>query len=100
MNPFVITTHLRSSFRAIGACVRAMPLPDPRGNWRGASAIERRLNVHADTFELTLTADTRAVVLDCRRTERHLVLSLQEPAAAAQRFLCGFDERHWFAAAV
>lgn len=60
----------------------------------------RRINVRDDAFELTLPVATRAVVLDCRRDDRHLVLSLQEPAGAPQRFLCGFDERHWFAAAV
>lgn len=60
----------------------------------------RRINVQEDAFELVLPPEARAVVLDCRKPDRHLVLSLQDPGASPQRFLCGFDERHWFAAAV
>jgi len=100
MNTSQITSHLRSSFRAIGACVRAVPLPDMRGRWFTASAEQSRINVRNDVFELMLPADACAVVLDCRKAERHLVLSLQDHGMRPQRFLCGFDERHWFAAAV
>lgn len=103
MNSFIITSHLRSSFRAIGAYVRAVPLPTlraPRAGWRTAAPASRRIDVRDDAFELMLPPEARAVVLDCRKPERHLVLSLQDPGAAPQRFLCGFDERHWFAAAV
>jgi hypothetical protein len=101
MNSFIVTSHLRSSFRAIGAYVRAVPpaQPVPRASWRVA-APARRISVRDDAFELTLPINTRAVVLDCRKSDHHLVLSLQDPGAAPQRFLCGFDERHWFAAAV
>ena len=100
MNTFLITSHLRSSFRGIGAYVRAAPLPPPRRTWRGLEVERRRIIVQNDAFVLMLPPSTRAVVLDSRRTERHLVLSVQDPGAAPQRFLCGFDERHWFAAAV
>lgn len=96
MNTFLITSHLRSSFRAIGACVHAVPLSAQRFGSGGG----RRIDVSGDTFQLMLPVDTRAVVLDCRKPDRHLVLSLQDAGAAPQRFLCGFDERHWFAAAV
>src|SRR5882724_2017624 len=100
MNTFIITSHLRSSFRAIGAYVRAVPLTEVRRSVRRMPAVRRRINVQHDAFELMLPTNTRAVVLDCRKPDRHLVLSLQEPGAAPERFLCGFDERHWFAAAV
>lgn len=100
MNSFIITSHLRSSFRGIGAYVRAVPLPPPRRTWNGFATETRRINVRNDAFELMLPLNARAVVLDCRKDEHHLVLSVQEPRVAPQRFLCGFDERHWFAAAV
>lgn len=100
MNTFVITSHLHSSFRAIGARVRAVPPPSQPFSWRTAGIASRRVSVRDESFELSLPVETRAVVLDCRRADRHLVLSLQEPGAASQHFLCGFDERHWFAAAV
>lgn len=100
MPTFLITSHLRSSFRAIGAYVRAVPPAIPRGSWRAASVAAQRIRVTDDAFELVLPPAARAVVLDCRKPDRHLVLSLQDPGAAPQRFLCGFDERHWFAAAV
>ncbi len=102
MNTFLITSHLRSSFRAIGAYVRAVPLPQPapRPSWFAPAPDARRIDIRDDTFELVLRPTARATVLDCRKDERHLVLSLQDAGAAPQRFLCGFDERHWFAAAV
>src|SRR5260221_12243280 len=100
MNTFLITSHLRSSFRAIGAYVRAVPLTAPRASLPAGSVGSRRINVRDDAFELMLPPGARAVVLDCRKPDRHLVLSLQDPGAAPQRFLCGFDERPWFAAAV
>lgn len=100
MNTFVITSHLRASFRAIGAYVRAVPPPVRQRNGRFVPVGNRRINVQNDAFELVLPPAARAVVLDCRKPDRHLVLSLQDPGAAPQRFLCGFDERHWFAAAV
>lgn len=100
MNTFLITSHLRSSFRAIGAYVRAVPPSVRRQNGRVVPDLSRRINVREDAFELILPPEARAVVLDCRKPDRHLVLSLQDPGAAPQRFLCGFDERHWFAAAV
>ena len=101
MNNFLITSHLRSSFRTIGAYVRAVPFSTaPRARWSAVPTVARRINVRDDAFELSLPPTARAAVLDCRKAERHLVLSLQDPGAAPQRFLCGFDERHWFAAAV
>lgn len=100
MNTFLITAHLRASFQAIGAYVRAVPQPVPRSRWPFTVPVQQRIRVRDETFELVLPVHARAVVLDCRKADRHLVLNLQDPGASAQRFLCGFDERHWFAAAV
>jgi hypothetical protein len=100
MNSFIVTSHLHTSFRKIGAFVQAVPQPVATRPRRGPVAGPRRINVRDRTFELTLTPDTLAVVSDCRPDERHLVLNLQNPGSKPERFLCGFDERHWFVAAV
>ncbi len=102
MHTFLITSHLRALFHAIGAYVRAVPQTTvTRTRWSAAAVANRpRINVRNEAFELALPSSTRAVVLDCRKSDQHLVLSLQDEGAAPQRFLCGFDERHWFAAAV
>lgn len=98
MNP--LTPHLENSFRAIGARVSARP-PRPVRTWNGtAPEPGPRISVQGDVFELTLPPTSLAAVLDCRKAERHLILSLRNGVAAPERFLCGFDERHWFAAAV
>lgn len=101
MNSFPVTSHLHSAFRKIGADVRVVPpirVPRPRP-WLVALNAER-IRVRDDRFELVLPGNASATILDCRRDERHLVLSVQEPGVEVQQFLCGFDERHWFAAAV
>jgi hypothetical protein len=98
MNSFVITSHLHTSFRKIGAFVHALPVP--AGNRRARGEVPGRVAVRDRTFELTLSPTTQAVVSDCRPDERHLVLNLHNAGGKPERFLCGFDERHWFAAAV
>ncbi len=100
MNTFPITSHLRSSFRKIGADVRVIAPQVPRRTWRAAAVSRERIRVHHRLFELILPPQASAVVLDCRKDERHLVLTIQEPGGAPEKFLCGFDERHWFAASV
>lgn len=100
MNTFPITSHLRSSFRAIGADVRAVAPQPLRATWRTREVSAQRIRVRDSLFELVLPTNAAATVLDCRPGERHLVLGLQEGGGTSQRFLCGFDERHWFAAAV
>lgn len=97
MNSFQLTPHLHTSFRKIGACVEVLPAFLDR---RRRFALPRRITVLDRTFGLSLPPGTLAVVSDCRPDQRHLVLSLQDPGAKPERFLCGFDERHWFAAAV
>lgn len=102
MSSFELTSHLQRSFCTIGAHIRAIrPLvPQRRRYGWPSSHPSRQINVRNETFELILPVETRAIVLDCRKAERHLVLSIQAQGSAPERFLCGFDERHWFVAAV
>lgn len=87
----VITSHLHTSFRKIGAFVQAVPVPT--GSRRAPGEVRRRITVRDRVFELTLSANTLAVVTDCRPDERHLVLSLQNPDGKPERFLCGYSAR-------
>lgn len=101
MNSFRITSHLDHTFRAIGAGVRAVAPSTGPVSWRERERAAQRIRVRDSLFELVLPAGASATVLDWSRPERHLVLSLQAGGSVrAERFLCGFDERHWFAAAV
>jgi hypothetical protein len=100
MNSFTITSHLHTSFRKIGAFVQAIPPRAPARNRPMPGETRRRITVRDRTFELMLPATALAVVSDCRADERHLVLNLINPGGKPERFLCGFDERHWFVAAV
>lgn len=101
MNRLLLTSHVRDSFRRIGADVRAVPPPVVQRTVFGGVLFDQiRLRVRDETFELVLPAGTEALVRDCRAPERHLVLAIRELGSAPQHFLCGFDERHWFAASV
>jgi hypothetical protein len=96
MNTFPVTSYLLCSFRKIGARVRAVP---PMPTWLESNRAVN-ITVRKKTFEIMLPLSGRAVVLDCCRQDHHLVLSLQAPGFEPERFLCGFDEHHWFVAAV
>lgn len=66
MNSFIVTSHLHMSFRKIGAFIQA--LPAPTASRRASGEVRRRIAVRDRTFELTLSANTLAVVSDCRPT--------------------------------
>ena len=76
------------------------PVRNPRRRAWVVAFNAQRIRVRDALFELVLPEHASATVLDCRKDQRHLVVSVQEPGAATQKFLCGFDERHWFAASV
>ena len=73
----------------------------------GNTPSDYRLDIVTDTwgqtFEMRLSAEREAQlevnVLQCQRHERHLLLLVKSPEAK-DRFLCGYDEREWFVAAV
>lgn len=63
-----------------------------------------RLNCRAGRFEIDAPASVSIEVLDCQPKDRHLLLLARVPDARGritkQKFLCGHDERDWFAASV
>lgn len=88
---------LKKHFAGIGARVKvgdAHVTP-----WRNDSGIDIRADSFGEYFEIKIDAanprDYR--VIDLRPDQRHLLLLSQEDRG---KFLCGFDERHWFVCAV
>lgn len=51
-------------------------------------------------FEIALDPRTEVSVNDVQPRQRHLLLVIRQNGQAPQKFLCGHDERDWFAAAV
>ena len=84
---------LRRRFNEIGAQVKVTPQRRPgvpqidvSGSW-----FDIRLGRGDDPGELE--------VVDVRPEERHLLLLVRR-GQEKSKFLCGFDERHWFVAAI
>jgi hypothetical protein len=86
------TQLLERRFAAIGARVKMV---------RSRSSV--RIDVGADRrgefFELGLARGVSWDVVDADRDERCLLLHVSEHGDTS-KFLCGFDERHWFVAAI
>ena len=90
---------LERKFGLMGARLKVGPLVR---RWRMGRSIDApiTLDVRSDRtgefFEILMRdADVEMTVLDVRPELRHLLLM-----APVGKFLCGHDERHWFAAAV
>jgi hypothetical protein len=88
---------LKKHFAGIGARVK---VGEARGaNWRNDSGINIRADSRGEYFDIRVDAMTPRDyrVIDLRPEERHLLLLSDGDSA---KFLCGFDERHWFVSAV
>lgn len=90
------TLNLFRQFARMGARVGSARHPDP---------LEVRVDVKRDGggeyFEVLAGSSVRVVVPDVQRDLRHLLLVAHgEGETEKHKFLCGHDERHWFAAAV
>lgn len=95
---------LASRFDRMGARFRIVrPENLPRSRRRTDYALDLVSDKRGQRFELQATAQREAeldvLVLQCDRVDRHLLL-LVKTSTANDRFLCGFDEREWFVAAV
>lgn len=102
---------LQKMFGKIGAEVRVVPIADRFWTPRNTPAV--RINVidaeGKEYFEIAIRPDVANVVefavQEVKRDERHLVLAAREldrdgRVVSKDHFLCGFDERHLFVAAV
>jgi hypothetical protein len=86
---------LKRHFASIGARVKV----GEAANWRNRAGINIRADADGEFFDIKIDAgsprDYR--VIDLRPDQRHLLLLSESDKA---KFLCGFDERHWFVCAV
>ena len=77
---------------------------------RGAAQVRRQpvwvdigTDADGEFFDIQRRHDCGLDVLDVVPHDRHLLLVVREPGVAVERqerFLCGFDEQSWFAAAI
>jgi len=91
-----MTTVLQQAFEAIGANVAVQVAGR-------AFEIDVRHSDGRETFQLTypLGDSIQADVLDVKPRLRHLVLDVSGwRLPVSGRYLCGHDERHWFAASL
>jgi len=96
---------VKQKFARIGARVnvRVMPRLASGRIENPPVRVDVRHDVGGEFFDVWRRSDVQLVVTDAVAHDRHLLLVVQEPGVAAERqerFLCGFDERCWFAAAV
>jgi hypothetical protein len=90
------TEVLQRRFAAIGARIKVA------GDACGSPRIDVRSDRRGEFFEVRFVGRGHAVdleVVDVKRAERHLLLLARDDEAKS-KFLCGYDERHWFVAAV
>lgn len=84
---------LERRFASIGARVKVVSAA-------GAPRIDVGVDRRGEFFALRVARDDEAVsVVDADRDERCLLLLVRD-GGEKSKFLCGFDERHWFVAAI
>jgi hypothetical protein len=90
------TVGLEQRFAAIGARVKLVR--SPRG---GSPTIDVDRDRRGELFELRVPGGdgVALTVVDADRDDRSLLLLVRE-GGEKSKFLCGFDERHWFVAAI
>lgn len=89
-----MNTMLNRPFNAMGARLAMHEVP-----LAGHIRVDVKADLAGSFFEIHAGPDVRVVVPQVRPDMRHLFL-LADTGSAKHKFLCGHDERHWFAAAV
>jgi hypothetical protein len=87
---------LERHFAAIGARLRVRP------SRRERPRIDVRRDRAGEFFEISLAREGGPIdleVVNVARADRHLLLLMRD-GPEKSKFLCGYDERHWFVAAV
>jgi hypothetical protein len=90
------TATLERRFVAIGARLKLTRAPKD-----GSTSIDVRSDRRGEFFEVSASrgGQRRLEVLDADRDEKCLLLLIREDGESS-KFLCGYDERHWFVAAI
>jgi hypothetical protein len=88
--------QLSRPFSRMGARVGSALHPDP-----GRIRIDVKRDRYGEYFEVLAGNSVRVIVPDVQPDMRHLLLVAHRAGDVdKQKYLCGHDERHWFAAAV
>src|SRR5512141_3100589 len=99
------TTLLEKQFARMGARLKVNARQTIRRSRFTGFAVDISKDGHGPFFDVTLGEDAarELEVLDIQPGQRHLLLLVREPDGhreAKHKYLCGHDERDWFAAAV
>jgi hypothetical protein len=88
---------LKRHFAGIGARVKVADARVTR--WNNDAGINIRADARGEFFDIKIDSENPREyrVIDLRPDHRHLLLLSESDKA---KFLCGFDERHWFVCAV
>jgi len=94
------TAHLEKKFSEMGARIRVSHA-SPSQRVRGPYALDVKHDKRGEFFDLQLASNTDEddfQVIGVDPKDRHLLLKVI--SANKELYLCGHDERHWFAAGV
>jgi hypothetical protein len=99
------TTLLEKQFARMGARLKVNVRPTIRRSRFTGFAVDIGKDGHGPFFDVTLgeDAERELEILDIQPGQRHLLLLVRQPDGNREekhKFLCGHDERDWFAAAV
>jgi hypothetical protein len=99
------TMLLEKQFARMGARLKVNAWPTIRRSRSTGFSVDIDRDENGPFFDVTLgiDAERELEVLDIQPGQRHLLLLVREPDGrreAKHKFLCGHDERDWFAAAV
>jgi hypothetical protein len=87
------------AFEEMGARARVDVVERP-GRSGGAVVVDVKKDKKGEYFDIRIRSAIELLVLDEQPADRHLLLMVRDPANPKAKFLCGHDERHWFAAAI
>jgi len=95
------TLHITRPFERMGARVEVVPFAPRRGIAGGRVRVDIVTDHRGQKFSLAVHPSVRLCVPDAQPGQRHLLLNcVVEETSQRHKYLCGHDEREWFAAAV
>jgi len=87
---------IEKKFSCIGARIKLADRPVD-----GDISIDIRRDKEGEFFDIVSNSDIIDLqVLDVQKKDRHILLMAKEDGGDKKKFLCGFDERHFFSCAI
>ncbi|MFT3684080.1 MAG: hypothetical protein QM783_03970 [Phycisphaerales bacterium] len=95
------TLHITRPFERMGARVEVVPFAPRRGIANGRVRVDIVKDHRGQKFSIAMHDSVRLCVPDVDPAQRHLLLNcVVAETSQRHKYLCGHDEREWFAAAV